>query len=66
MPKDSFQEINFIKKPYLNPTLHPKLWMAHPDNPESEKHRLYRALDYMNDSKADEKEIQTKNIEVHP
>ena len=21
MPKDSFQEINFIKKPYLNPTL---------------------------------------------
>ena len=37
--------------------------MAHPDNPESADHRLYRALDYIADSKAEEKE-QSKKLSL--
>ena len=41
----------------------PGLWMAHPDNPASEAHRLYRALDYIADSRVHDKE-QTKKLSM--
>ena len=34
----------------------PKTWMPHPDNPESEAHRLYKAMDYITASTEHEKE----------
>ena len=39
----------------------PKLWMPHPDNPESEAHRLYKALDFISEGTEQDKEA-TKTI----
>ena len=38
----------------------PKLWMPHPDNPESEAHRLYKALDFISEGTEQEKEATKK------
>jgi len=35
----------------------PKLWMAHPDNPGSEAHRLYKAVDFISETTDKEKEV---------
>lgn len=37
-----------------------KMWMAHQDNPESEAHRLYRALDFIADSNGKSHETEKK------
>ena len=40
----------------------PKLWMPHPDNPESEAHRLYKALDFISEGTEQEKEATKKIV----
>jgi hypothetical protein len=50
------QDEEFVDGIIRNKLKNPKTWMPHPDYPESEQHRLYKAVDYISAFTEHEKE----------
>ena len=55
------QDTEFVDGVIRNKLKNPKLWMPHPDFPESEAQRLYKAVDYISAAAEQENEV-SKNI----